>query len=217
MTPTPFRYFILFKPRGMVSQFVSPDPVTLLSHLPYPFPEGTHAVGRLDSDSEGLLVLTTNKGITRLLFSSGTDHRRTYIVQVKDHFSEANLERIRSGITIPLRGKPPYTTRPCEAAIISRPAWLAPQEQEIASGRPHTWLQVTLTEGKFRQVRKMFKATGCRVVRLVRVSIEGLELGDLQQGELRELEEQDFFSKVFPGGVEALRSPQSPAPGIPPG
>ena len=76
------RYFIVHKPFNMVSQFVSPDDVKLLGEIDFDFPEGTHAIGRLDNHSEGLLILTTDKRVTKRLFSSKIPHRRTYLVQV---------------------------------------------------------------------------------------------------------------------------------------
>jgi 23S rRNA pseudouridine2457 synthase len=77
------RYFIVHKPPNMVSQFVSSHEVGLLGDLDFDFPEGTHAIGRLDSHSEGLLLLTTNKKVTRLLFQGEVPHERTYLVMVK--------------------------------------------------------------------------------------------------------------------------------------
>ena len=85
------RYFIGNKPYNMVSQFVSPHKVRLLGDLNFNFPEGTHAIGRLDNYSEGLLILTTNKKVTRLLFESDEPHKRTYLVQVEHLVSEDTL------------------------------------------------------------------------------------------------------------------------------
>ena len=88
MSEKQHRYFIINKPYNMVSQFVSTHDVGLLSDLDFDFPENTHAIGRLDNHSEGLLILTTNKKVTRLLFSSAIAHKRTYLVQVKKNFHE---------------------------------------------------------------------------------------------------------------------------------
>ena len=77
------RYFIIYKPVNMVSQFISSHEVRLLGDLGFDFPEGTHAIGRLDQHSEGLLLLTTNKKITKQLFQGEKPHTRTYLVQVK--------------------------------------------------------------------------------------------------------------------------------------
>jgi len=81
----------------MVSQFISSDETALLGDLDFDFPEGTHAIGRLDSNSEGLLILTTNKKITRLLFQDTKPHIRIYFVMVKNIVSEESLQKLRNG------------------------------------------------------------------------------------------------------------------------
>lgn len=192
----PHRYFVLNKPYGMVSQFVSPDNVQLLSDLDFSFPEGTHAIGRLDGDSEGLLLLTTNKKITRLLFQGEVMHSRTYLVQVREVISEATMEKMRAGLEIKGKGGGYYNTRPCQVHRVEKPADLF----DPAGGyilHPsirNSWITITLTEGKFRQVRKMCYESGHKVLRLIRISIEDLELGELLPGQLKELSEADFFS-----------------------
>lgn len=195
MTESGNRYFVIHKPANMVSQFVSSDEVGLLGDLNFNFPEGTHAIGRLDSDSEGLLILTTNKKVTRLLFQGEIPHKRVYVVHVAHVVSDETLELLRTGISIIIKGNIPYKTTPCEVDIIAKPAWLSPRyekEWEV----PHTWLRISLTEGKYHQVRKMVRTAGHRCKRLIRVSIENLELNDLKPGEVREIEEKDFFEKL---------------------
>jgi 23S rRNA pseudouridine2457 synthase len=190
MPPTRHRYFIINKPPNMVSQFVSPDDVGLLGDLGFDFPEGTHAIGRLDGHSEGLLILTTNKRVTNLLFQGEVPHKRTYLVNVGHHVSEATLHRLRTGIGIQVKGGVEYVTAPCEVEIIPRPANLPPHPSESREGVPNTWLKITLTEGKFR---KMVRTAGHRCKRLIRTSIEDLELGDLAAGGVKEIEESEFF------------------------
>src|ERR1700712_4619607 len=112
------RYFIIHKPRNMVSQFVSSHRVKLLGDLGYPFPEGTHAIGRLDNNSEGLLLLTTNKRVTRLLFESNVPHKRNYLVQVKHVVTDETIRQLQTGVTIRVKGGGDYTTPPCEASVI---------------------------------------------------------------------------------------------------
>jgi 23S rRNA pseudouridine2457 synthase len=85
------RYFILHKPIDMVSQFVSSHDVRLLGSIDFNFPEGTHAIGRLDKNSEGLLLLTTNSKVTKLLFQGKVPHKRTYLVQVINKISEETI------------------------------------------------------------------------------------------------------------------------------
>jgi 23S rRNA pseudouridine2457 synthase len=193
MGPTPHRYFIVNKPYDMVSQFVSTHKVRLLGDLDFDFPEGTHAIGRLDNHSEGLLILTTNKKVTQLLFEGNTPHTRTYLVKVKYTVSPESLDKLRKGIPIRVRGGGSYITSPCEAEIVQRPPGLFENGAEEWEFLPHTWLRVTLTEGKFRQVRKMVSAINHRCIRLIRVAVEGLELADLPVGAVREIGEDLFF------------------------
>lgn len=191
MTAVPHRYFIINKPCNVVSQFVSPDDVGLLGSINFDFPPGIHAIGRLDSHSEGLLILTTNKRVTRLLFESKIKHRRTYLVKVKDVVSPEALEKLRTGIVIKITGGELYTTPPCEVDIVDPPAQFGPGPGQWPA--PHTWLSITLCEGKFHQVRKMVFAARHRCQRLVRTSIENLELGTLPPGGVKEFEESEFF------------------------
>lgn len=190
------RYFLLNKPPGIVSQFVSSHQVGLLGDIPFDFPEGTHAIGRLDKDSEGLLLLTTDKAITRLLFQGETPHERRYLVLVKGVVSEETRKRLESGIDIPADDGQPYRTLPCNAEIIAHPqsfgGWIEPHPAHI----PHSWLLLTLTEGKFHQVRKMVFAAGHRCKRLIRVSIEDLTMDNIAPGEVREISGGDFYQKL---------------------
>jgi 23S rRNA pseudouridine2457 synthase len=192
----PHHYFIINKPYNMVSQFVSPHKVGLLGDLNFKFPEGTHAIGRLDNNSEGLLILTTNKKVTRLLFSSATPHKRVYLVQVNNLLSEENANRLRNGVSIRVEGGGYYTTPPCEVNIIENPETIYPHIKNTNEYGPHTWFTISLYEGKYRQVRKMTGATHHRCKRLIRVSIEDLTLGKMKPGDVREMSEEDFFKKL---------------------
>jgi len=187
----PHRYFIINKPYDMVSQFKSSHKVRLLGELDFQFPEGIHAIGRLDNLSEGLLILTTNKKVTRLLFQGEIPHQRTYLVRVNYVVTPENLERLRSGVVIRITDGLDYQTPPCDVAIVGTPN--LPPHQLVRPDIPHSWLRISLTEGKFHQVRKMVAAIGHPCRRLIRVSIEDLLLGDLPPGGVRELEEEEFF------------------------
>lgn len=177
----------------MVSQFVSPDKVNLLGDIDFDWPEGTHAIGRLDNNSEGLLILTTNKRVTKLLFESETPHKRTYLVQVEKVVTEERLRQLQTGITIRVKGGGYYTTAPCEVQIVEKPANLPKRGHEFREDLPHSWLTISLTEGKYHQIRKMVSSVYHHCKRLIRISIEDLELGDLPPGGVRELEEEEFF------------------------
>jgi 23S rRNA pseudouridine2457 synthase len=190
------RYFVLHKPFNMVSQFISTHKVGLLSDLDFTFPEGTHAIGRLDNHSEGLLLLTTNKKVTRLLFLSDTPHKRTYLVQINNKLSNANLEKLRSGVSFKIKTGAVYTTSSCEVVVVEKPEDVCVMEKRLTAYPPNTWLLITITEGKYHQVRKMIAAIRHKCKRLIRVSIEDLSLGNLQAGEIKELDEKEFFTKL---------------------
>jgi 23S rRNA pseudouridine2457 synthase len=190
------RYFLLNKPVGMESQFISPYPSALLGDLGFEFPEGTHAIGRLDKNSEGLLLLTTNKKVTRLLFQGKVPHKRTYLVQVKHIVSAERLEELRMGVSIRIKGGEYYTTPWSDIRIVDEPPDLFPNPRTVSPYEKTSWLMITLTEGKYHQVRKMVMAVGHRCIRLIRVSIEDIELGDLQPGEVKEVEEDYFFTQL---------------------
>ncbi|MBV8252143.1 MAG: rRNA pseudouridine synthase [Chitinophaga sp.] len=189
------RYFIIHKPYNMVSQFISPHNVRLLGDLDFDFPEGTHAIGRLDNESEGLLILTTNKKVTKLLFESVIPHKRTYVVKAKYYVTEEEVQRLRDGVSMPVGIHETYTTKPCEVRIVPQPQGLEVRPGDY-NDNPHTWLEITLTEGKYHQVRKMLGAIHHRCQRLIRTSIESLELGDLKSGQVREIPEAEFFAQL---------------------
>jgi 23S rRNA pseudouridine2457 synthase len=193
MSETAHRYFILNKPYNMVSQFVSSHDVVLLGDIDFPFPEGTHAIGRLDNHSEGLLLLTTNKTVTKRLFQGEVEHTRTYLVHVKYAVTPGALQTLRTGVSIQVKGGEFYTTRACNVELVEDPSKYVQVNTDQPSYQPSSWLLMTLTEGKFHQVRKMVNAVGHKCKRLIRISIEDITLGDLQPSEVREINEDDFF------------------------
>jgi 23S rRNA pseudouridine2457 synthase len=202
ISPINQRYFLLNKPYGMESQFKAHPhpggqqaPAVLLGDLDFDFPEGIHAIGRLDKHSEGLLLLTTNKKITRLLFQGPVPHSRTYLVEVKHKMDDASLERLRQGVSIRIKGGEYYTTPYCDVKF-AEPETRFPSPRNISPLQATTWLEIKLLEGKYHQVRKMVSAAGHRCLRLIRTSIEDLDLGNIQPGEVKEISEKEFFEKL---------------------
>ena len=187
------RYFIVYKPVNMVSQFLSTHEVNLLHQLNFSFPAGTHAIGRLDQNSEGLLLLTTNKKITKLLFQGPVPHNRTYLVQVKNIVAPATIEKLASGIEISATDGKFFKTTPCLVKKIESPLNLAAVEKPLHKNAENSWLEITLTEGRFHQVRKMVAAVHHKCIRLIRTSIEDIHIGSMQPGEVIEFNENDFF------------------------
>ena len=190
------RYFLVNKPYNMVSQFVSTHDVRLLGDLDFIFPEGTHAIGRLDQNSEGLLLLTTNKKITKLLFQGPIPHKRTYLVQVKNALAAETATKLAAGIEISAKTETSFNTTPCEVAIVEKPMGLFEMGKPLHENVITTWLTITLTEGKFHQVRKMVAAVNHKCIRLIRIAIEDIQLGNMQPREVREISEEDFFNKL---------------------
>lgn len=186
-------YYILNKPCHMVSQFKSSHRVPLLGDLDFPFPEGTHAIGRLDQHSEGLLLLTTNKKVTRLLFQGIKPHFREYHVLVNSAVSQNQLNQLSNGVPIRTGQEIFYTTQPCSVRLVDPPLIRFNSDYIPSERVPHSWISISLTEGKYHQVRKMLTAVGLRCKRLVRLRIENLQLGNLAPGCIQELTEQEFF------------------------
>ncbi len=180
----------------MVSQFISNHNVALLGDMDFNFPEGTHAIGRLDSTSEGLLILTTDKTVTRKLFLAKQAHTRSYLVMVQHKMTQETFLQLQQGVNIPINDTENYFAKPYSVQIIQNPASLYKYATDPRELYPHTWLLITLTEGKFRQVRKMVLSVKHRCLRLIRLSISNILLGDLAPGEVREMEEILFYEQL---------------------
>ena len=184
------RHFLLHKPYGYLSQFVSAfereaRKKRFLGEL-HDFPPGTMAIGRLDEDSEGLLLLTTDGRLSEAIRSRHVE--KEYYAQVDGLITEEALAQLRQGVAISLQGVP-YRTGPCQARQLAEPPALPPRPRPVRDDRhgPTSWLALTLTEGKFRQVRKMTAAVGLPTLRLVRVRIGGQTLAGLLPGAVREV------------------------------
>jgi len=187
------RYFVIYKPYKMLSQFVRMPKKRCLADLDFTFPEGTNALGRLDENSEGLLILSNDKKLNLLLLKPENLHRRVYWVQVQFRVKNEELRRLEEGVKIRLE-KSDYVTRPCKARIIPPPENLPIRERRPVKTELETeWLELTLTEGKFHQVRKMCAAIDHQVLRLLRVSIEDLELSSFKPGSVKEVSREDIY------------------------
>ena len=181
-------HFVIFKPYGYLSQFIYnlKRNKKLLGEL-HDFPEGTMAIGRLDEDSEGLLLLTTDGMMSEVVRSKKVE--KEYYVQVDGLVNQDAIEKLKAGVEIGFKGTK-YITQPCEARIINDAPDFPLRGKKIRDERhgPTSWLSVTVTEGKFRQVRKMTSAVGFPTLRLVRVRVGNVQLENLQPGGFREVE-----------------------------
>lgn len=185
------RHFLLHKPPGYLSQFIyaKKRPKKKLGEL-YDFPENTMAIGRLDEDSEGLLLLTTDGKMSEAIRSKTIE--KEYYAQVDGLITPEAIANLQKGVEIGFKGVR-YTTLPCEASLVlDLPAIIGPGKR-IRDERhgPTSWVSIVLTEGKYRQVRKMTAAVGFPTLRLIRIRIGNLSLQHLKLGEVQEIE--SFF------------------------
>jgi 23S rRNA pseudouridine2457 synthase len=167
------------KPYGVLSQF-TPDCPGQHTLAAFGFPTAVYPVGRLDLDSEGLLLLTDEPGFNHRLLDPRCAHPRTYRVQVEGSPNAAAIEQLaRGGLAIQN-----YRTLPCRACLLDPEPELPPRDPPIRFRKaiPTSWLELELTEGKNRQVRRMTAAVGFPTLRLVRWAIGGLTLDDLAPG-----------------------------------
>ncbi len=181
------QHFLIHKPHGYLSQFIYEKKrhKKLLGEL-YDFPEGTMAIGRLDEDSEGLLLLTTDGMMSEIVRSQTIE--KEYYAQVDGLITQEAVEQLKAGVEIGFKGIR-YTTKNCEAKIITELPDSIGEGRRIRDERhgPTSWVSITLTEGKFRQVRKMTAAVGFPTLRLVRIRVGNLHLQNLKAGEVLEV------------------------------
>ncbi len=174
----------LHKPYGVLSQFTPETGSRWRTLADYRLPPDTYALGRLDADSEGLLLLTDEPGLNSRLLDPGSAHPREYWVQVERIPTDAALGQLARGVRIG-----DYTTRPCLVRRLEPAPAVPPRDPPIRRRQsvPDCWLSLELVEGKNRQVRRMTAAIGHPTLRLRRVRIGQFKLGDLAPGCWREL------------------------------
>lgn len=175
-----------YKPYDVLSQFTKEveSHITLADYLS-DLPKDVYPIGRLDRDSEGLLLLSNEAGLNKALLDPSSRKSKAYWVQVDGSITEEALQRLRKGVDIKIK-KRQYRTQPCEAQAIPPPD-LPPRQPPVRYRKniPTSWLSIQLTEGKNRQVRRMCAAVGFPVLRLVRHRIAHHTLGSLSPGEYR--------------------------------
>ncbi|HQX05236.1 MAG TPA: rRNA large subunit pseudouridine synthase E [Zoogloea sp.] len=204
---------ILFnKPYGVLCQFTGePGRETLAGYIPVP---GVYAAGRLDTDSEGLLVLTDDGALQARIADPRHKLAKTYLVQVEGVPDEAALEALRAGVNLG-----DFITRPCQARLVCEPAWLWPRNPPIRERKsiPTCWLEIVLKEGKNRQVRRMTAKVGFPTLRLVRARIGGWSLDGIAPGEWRQIVVEPTGAPRTPASISSPRpSPSSRRDGAPP-
>ncbi|MBL0764935.1 pseudouridine synthase [Marivirga atlantica] len=194
MLNTKHRHFKIYKPYGYLSQFVNNQNrrknKKLLGELA-DFPEGTMAIGRLDEKSEGLLLLTTDGKTSELIRSKKVE--KEYFAQVDGIITQEAIDRLIAGVEFNNRGTD-FLAKAHAARLLNQEDLTIIPQMKIRSDRhgPTSWLSITLTEGKFRQVRKMTAAVDHPTLRLVRVRIGTVGIEDLKAGEVIEIDESSF-------------------------
>ncbi len=188
------KYFIVHKPFNVLSQFTSQEEKKTLKDF-FDVPANVYPVGRLDYDSEGLLILTDDKKLNNYLLNPLLAHEREYWVEVENIIVDSAIEELQRGVTININGKS-FQTKSCKVQKFINP----PQVHErippirIRKNIPVSWIKIILTEGKNRQVRKMTAKVGFPTLRLIRYSIEKITLADLQPGEMKILSQTELYN-----------------------
>lgn len=181
------QYILFHKPFGVLSQFTPEDGARSLAE--FDLPKGVYPAGRLDKDSEGLLLLTDDGPLIEQLLNPRNQKPKTYWALVERVPDEAALQRLREGLQIE-----DYTTLPCQAQLLNPQPEVALREPPVRVRKSvqDVWISIEVVEGKNRQVRKMTATIGHPTLRLIRRSIANLELGDLPLGQWKAIERQDI-------------------------
>ncbi|MFU2488483.1 rRNA large subunit pseudouridine synthase E [Thauera sp. WH-1] len=203
------RLILLNKPYGVLCQFTdAAGRATLKDYVPVP---GVYAAGRLDTDSEGLLLLTDDGAVQHRIADPRHKLPKTYLVQVEGEPDETALAQLRRGVDLG-----DFQTRPCAARLVGEPDWLWPRDPPVRFRKrvPTTWVEIVLSEGKNRQVRRMTAKVGFPTLRLIRLAIGPWQLAGLVPGQWREGSVADLPARREPtsggrpapaGGREGLR------------
>ena len=190
-------YFLIYKPFQVLSQFTSTEGKLCLKDILH-VPTDVYPVGRLDYDSEGLLLITNDKSINQQLLNPSYAHQRTYWVQVDGAITEAALIELSKGVSINVDGKI-YQTKP--AKLESLPDTIAVPDRNppirFRKSIPTSWVAIQITEGKNRQVRKMFAQVGFPVLRLIRAKLGKYSIQDMQPGDCLSLTASEVQEGFF--------------------
>jgi len=192
-----YRYFIIYKPFQVLSQFSAEKGKKTLADC-FEVPKDLYPVGRLDYDSEGLLILTNDQKLNHKLLNPKHKHEREYWVQVEGEITEEALAQLQKGIIISIDGKQ-YKTMRAIATKFTEPPQVFDRTPPIRFRKeiPVSWLSLKLNEGKNRQVRRMTAKVGFPTLRLIRYKIEKITLEGLTPGSIKELTEKDTYKLLF--------------------
>ena len=191
------QYYLLYKPFQVLSQFTSEGGKRCLKDI-IEVEKDVYPVGRLDYDSEGLLLLTNDASINHQLLHPSFEHQRTYWVQVDGAITMAAANALSKGVMINIDGKQ-YQTKQATVKLLPDDLEVSDRNPPIRFRKsiPATWAAITLTEGKNRQVRKMFAAVGFPVLRLIRAQMGNYTISKMQPGDLLSLTAQEVKAGFF--------------------
>lgn len=201
------RYVLFNKPFQVLTQFTDKEQrSTLADYISIP---NIYSAGRLDFDSEGLLLMTDDGALIHALMDPKHKVEKTYYAQVEGIPNEHQIEQLQCGLQLK-----DGMTRPCSAKVIVEPTWLWDRNPPIRERQsiPTSWLELTITEGRNRQVRRMTAAVGLPTLRLIRTAIGQLCLDNLAVGEARELSRQELIDNGinWTSKKTALKTMRSP-------
>jgi len=187
-----YKYYLIYKPFQVMSQFSAVEGKQTLKDF-FEVEKDVYPIGRLDYDSEGLLLLTNDKSMNQKLIGPEIQNEREYYVQVEGAVTPEALRQLEEGVTIQIDGKE-HTTRKAKARLIVKEPKLPPRNPPIRfrANIPTSWISLSITEGKNRQVRRMTAAVGFPTLRLVRWRHGRLNIEGLEPGDMRILEKRDF-------------------------
>jgi 23S rRNA pseudouridine2457 synthase len=191
------RYFIIYKPYLVLSQFTSDSEKHRTLKDIFNVPQDVYAVGRLDNDSEGLLILTNDKELNHRLLHPSFYHEREYWVQVDGAITTEAIDNLQRGVLITIDGKP-YRTKPCKVKLLDPAPAVGERIPAVRFRKniPTSWISITLIEGKNRQVKRMTSRVGFPTLRLIRYRIEDIALDDIKPGEILELDKTSVYTKL---------------------
>ena len=190
-------YFIIYKPYLVQSQFSPVDGKKTLADF-FDVPKDVYPVGRLDHDSEGLLILTNDKQLNHRLLHPSFQHEREYWVQVDGAITGVAIQQLQNGVTISIDGKK-HQTLPCKVSVFENEPSVPVRNPPIRFRKeiPAPWIRMVLKEGKNRQVRRMTAQVGFPTVRLIRYRIENITIDGLQPGDLVSMTRKQLYQQLF--------------------
>ena len=191
------RYFVVYKPFHVLTQFSSQEGKATLADY-FHVPKDAYPVGRLDYDSEGLLILTNDAALNHRILNPRYRHEREYLVQIEGIITKEAIDVLQKGVPISIDGKQ-YKTLPCKSFLFEEPPLVYERNPPIRFRKniPVSWISLTLIEGKNRQVRRMTAKVGFPTLRLIRYRIEKLTLQNMRPGDMKELTKEEIYEALF--------------------